>query len=33
VLVYYDYTANRSLPIPDELRRKLLAHDPAARQE
>ena len=33
VLVYYDYAANRSLGIPDELRRKLLAHDPAARQE
>jgi len=33
VLVYYDHAANRSLPIPDELRRKLLLRDPAARQE
>ena len=28
VLVYYDYAANRSSPLPEELRQKLLAQDP-----
>jgi acyl-CoA thioester hydrolase len=33
VCVYYDYQAARSQPIPDELRRALLAANPEARQE
>ncbi|HEX6738641.1 MAG TPA: thioesterase family protein, partial [Vicinamibacteria bacterium] len=28
VLVYYDYAAARPLPIPEELRQKLMAQDP-----
>lgn len=28
VLVYYDYAASRSAPLPEELRQKLLAQDP-----
>ena len=28
VLVHYDYAAGRSLPIPDDLREQLRAHDP-----
>jgi acyl-CoA thioester hydrolase len=28
VLVYYDYAANRSSPLPEDLRQKLLAQDP-----
>lgn len=31
VLVHYDYAAGRSLPIPAELRRQILAQDPEAR--
>ncbi len=30
VLVHYDYAAGRSTPVPEELRRKLLAQDPEA---
>lgn len=33
VMVYYDYAANRSLPIPDELRNKLVAAGAVARRE
>lgn len=33
VLVHYDYAAGRSLPIPDDMRQKILARNPAARQE
>lgn len=33
VMVYYDYAANRSLPIPDELRSKLVAAGAVARRE
>jgi len=28
VLVHYDYAAQRSRPLPEELRQKLLAQDP-----
>jgi acyl-CoA thioester hydrolase len=28
VLVYYDYSAARVQPLPEDLRQKLLAHDP-----
>ena len=31
VLVSYDYSASRSRPLPDELRRLILAQDPEAR--
>jgi acyl-CoA thioester hydrolase len=31
VLVYYDFTAARSRPLPDELRRLILEQDPEAR--
>jgi acyl-CoA thioester hydrolase len=31
VLVHYDYAARRSTPIPDALRRQILAQDPEAR--
>jgi acyl-CoA thioester hydrolase len=30
VLVYYDYAAGRSRPIPDDLRRRIREQDPAA---
>jgi acyl-CoA thioesterase FadM len=30
VLVYYDYTAGRSAPLPDGLRALILAQDPEA---
>lgn len=33
VIVYYDYAAQRSQPIPDALRRRLLARHEAARAE
>lgn len=33
VLVHYDYAAGRSLPLTPELRRKILAQDPDAREE
>lgn len=33
VLVYYDYAAARSVPIPDELRSRILARNKDARQE
>lgn len=33
VLVHYDYAASRSTPIPDELRRQMLAENPEAREE
>lgn len=33
VLVFYDYAANRSLPIPEELRHKLVAAGAVARRE
>ena len=33
VLVYYDYAAGRSLPIPDDVRSRILAANPQARQE
>lgn len=32
VLVYYDYAARRSSPLPAELRRGILAQDPDARE-
>jgi acyl-CoA thioester hydrolase len=33
VLVYYDYAAGRSLPLPLDLRQRLLAQDPDAEQK
>jgi acyl-CoA thioester hydrolase len=33
VLVHYDYTAGRSIPIPPELRAKIRARDPRVREE
>jgi acyl-CoA thioester hydrolase len=33
VLVYFDYEAGRSIPIPPEIRALILAQDPEARQE
>jgi acyl-CoA thioester hydrolase len=33
VLVYYDYAAGRSIPIPAGIRAQILAQDPEARQE
>lgn len=33
VLVYYDYAAGRSAPIPEELRHKILARNPEVLQE
>jgi acyl-CoA thioester hydrolase len=33
VLVHYDYATGRSSPLPDALRRLLLAQDPEARQD
>lgn len=33
VLVHYDYAAERSSPIPDELRRRILEREPEVRQE
>lgn len=32
VLVHYDYEAGRAVPIGDDLRRKILAQDPEAKQ-
>ena len=33
VVVYYDYAAGRSAPIPDALRAKIRAQDPGVREE
>jgi acyl-CoA thioester hydrolase len=33
VLVHYDYTAGRSIPIPPELRARIQARDPGVREE
>jgi acyl-CoA thioester hydrolase len=33
VLVHYDYTAGRPIPIPPELRAKIQARDPGVREE
>jgi acyl-CoA thioester hydrolase len=33
VLVHYDYTTGRAVPLPRELRRQILAQDPDASQE
>jgi acyl-CoA thioester hydrolase len=33
VLVYYDYEAKASRPLPDAIRQQILAHDPEVRQE
>ena len=33
VLVYYDYAAGRTRPLPDEIRRLILEQDPEARQD
>jgi len=32
VLVHYDYAAGRSVPLPDDLRARILAQDPEAEQ-
>ena len=32
VLVHYEYAAGRAIPIGEELRRKILAQDPEAKQ-
>ena len=33
VLVHYDYAAGRSTPLPPELRQRILAQDPDAKEE
>jgi acyl-CoA thioester hydrolase len=33
VAVYYDYASKRSLPIPEEIRRRIRAQDPEVREE
>jgi acyl-CoA thioester hydrolase len=33
VAVYYDYDSKKSVPIPDEIRRKIRAQDPDVREE
>jgi acyl-CoA thioester hydrolase len=33
VLVHYDYTAGRSIPIPPELRARIRERDPGVREE
>ncbi|HEY3120364.1 MAG TPA: thioesterase family protein [Vicinamibacteria bacterium] len=33
ILVHYDYAAGRSTPLPPELRQRILAQDPGAKEE